>query len=43
VAAQLRFAGGQPVRGTVVARDTSAEGEKDRLSWDAVDKILSLY
>ena len=44
VAAQLRFAGGRPAsRGTVVARDTSAEGEKDRLSWDAVDKILSLY
>ena len=43
VAAQLRFAGGQPVRGTDTARDDSAEGEKDRLSWDAVDKILSLY
>ena len=44
VAAQLRFAGGQPVgRGTVAARDTSAEGEQDGLSWDAVDKILSLY
>ena len=43
VAAQLRFAGGQPVRGTDTARDDSAEGEKDGLSWDAVDKILSLY
>lgn len=44
VAAQLRFAGGQPAsRGTVAARDESAEGEKDGLSWDAVDKILSLY
>nr|WP_314891941.1 riboflavin synthase [uncultured Campylobacter sp.] len=44
VAAQLRFVGGQLVgRGTVAARDVSAEGEKDELSWDAVDKILSLY
>ena len=43
VAAQLRFAGGQPVRGTDTARDDSAEGEKEGLSWDAVDKILSLY
>ncbi|WP_298101749.1 riboflavin synthase [uncultured Campylobacter sp.] len=43
VAAQLGFAGGQPVRGTNTARDTSAEGEKEGLSWDAVDKILSLY
>lgn len=44
VAAQLGFAGGQLVgRGTVAARDTSAEGEKEGLSWDAVDKILSLY
>lgn len=44
VAAQLRFAGGQPVgRGTVAASDDSAEGEKEGLSWDAVDKILSLY
>lgn len=44
VAAQLRFAGGQLVgRGTVAARDMNAEGEKDGLSWDAVDKILSLY
>ncbi len=44
VAAQLGFAGGQLVgRGTVAARDVSAEGEKDELSWDAVDKILSLY
>ena len=44
VAAQLGFAGGQLVgRGTVAARDASAEGEKDELSWDAVDKILSLY
>ena len=44
VAAQLGFAGGQLVgRGTVAARDTSAEGEQDGLSWDAVDKILSLY
>lgn len=44
VAAQLRFAGGQLVgRGTVAARDASADGEQDGLSWDAVDKILSLY
>ncbi len=43
VAAQLRFAGGQPVRGTDTERDDSAEGEKEGLSWDAVDKILSLY
>ena len=44
VAAQLGFAGGQLVgRGTVAARDESAEGEKEGLSWDAVDKILSLY
>lgn len=43
VAAQLRFAGGQPVCGMDTARDESAEGEKEGLSWDAVDKILSLY
>ena len=44
VAAQLRFAGGQLVgRGTVAARDASAWGEQEGLSWDAVDKILSLY
>lgn len=44
VAAQLGFTGGRLVgRGTVAARDVSAEGEKDELSWDAVDKILSLY
>ena len=44
VAAQLGFAGGQLVgRGTVAARDASAESEQDGLSWDAVDKILSLY
>ncbi len=44
VAAQLRFAGGQLVgRGTVAARNDSADGEQDGLSWDAVDKILSLY
>ncbi|AKT92287.1 riboflavin synthase [Campylobacter gracilis] len=44
VAAQLGFACGQPVgRGTVAARDESAKGEKEGLSWDAVDKILSLY
>ena len=44
VAAQLGFAGGQLVgRGTVAARDASAWGEQDGLSWDAVDKILSLY
>lgn len=44
VAAQLRFAGGQIVGcDTVAARDMNAEGEKEGLSWDAVDKILSLY
>ena len=44
VAAQLGFAGGQLIgRGTDAARCTSAEGEKEGLSWDAVDKILSLY
>ena len=44
VAAQLRFAGGQLVgRGTVAARDASADGEQGGLSWGAVDKILSLY
>lgn len=44
VAAQLRFAGGRPAsRGTVAAHNASAEGEQDGLSWDAVDKILSLY
>ena len=44
VAAQLGFAGGQLVgRGIVAARCASAEGEQDGLSWDAVDKILSLY
>lgn len=44
VAAQLGFAGGQLVgRGTVAARNDSADGEQDGLSWDAVDKILSLY
>ena len=43
VAAQLGFAGGQLVCGTDTARDESAEGEQDGLSWDAVDKILSLY
>ena len=44
VAAQLGFAGGQLVgRGTVAARDASTEGEQDGLSWDTVDKILSLY
>ncbi len=43
VAAQLGFAGGQPVCGMDTARDESAEGEKEGLSWDAVDKILSLY
>lgn len=44
VAAQLRFAGGRLVGlGNVAARDASAGGEKDGLSWDAVDKILSLY
>ncbi|WP_299085901.1 riboflavin synthase [uncultured Campylobacter sp.] len=43
VAAQLGFAGGQPVCGMDTVRDESAEGEKEGLSWDAVDKILSLY
>lgn len=43
VAAQLGFAGGQPVCGTDTARDDSAASGKDGLSWDAVDKILSLY
>ena len=43
VAAQLRFAGGQPVRGTDTARDESTASGEDGLSWDAVDKILSLY
>ena len=44
VAAQLGFAGGQlGSRGTVAAHDASADGEKEGLSWDAVDKILSLY
>ena len=44
IAAQLGFAGGQLVsRSTVAARDASAWGEQDGLSWDAVDKILSLY
>ena len=44
VAAQLRFVGGRLVGlGNVAARDASAGGEKDGLSWDAVDKILSLY
>ena len=44
VAAQLGFAGGQlGSRGTVAAHDASADGEQDGLSWDAVDKILSLY
>ena len=43
VAAQLRFVGGQPARGMDTARDESAESEKEGLSWDAVDKILSLY
>nr|WP_314072487.1 riboflavin synthase [uncultured Campylobacter sp.] len=44
VAAQLGFAGGQLIgRGTDAARCASAEGEKEGLSWDAVDKILSLY
>ena len=43
VAAQLRFAGGQPVRGTDTARDESTASGKDGLSWEAVDKILSLY
>ena len=44
VAAQLGFAGGQLVgHGTVAARCASTEGEQNGLSWDAVDKILSLY
>ncbi|WP_367116666.1 riboflavin synthase [Campylobacter sp.] len=43
VAAQIRFAGGQPVCGMDTARDDSAASGKDGLSWDAVDKILSLY
>ena len=44
VAAQLGFSGGQLIgRSTVAARDESAWGEQDGLSWDAVDKILSLY
>ena len=43
VAAQLRFAGGQPACGTDTARDESTASGKDGLSWDAVDKILSLY
>lgn len=43
VAAQLGFAGGQLVRGTIASRAASTEGEQDGLSWDAVDKILSLY
>ena len=43
VAAQLGFAGGRLVRGTDTARTDSADGEQDGLSWDAVDKILSLY
>ena len=44
VAAQLGFAGGRLVgRGTVAVRDVSADGEEEGLSWDAVDKILSLY
>lgn len=43
VAAQLRFAGGRPVCGMDTARDDSAASGKDGLSWDAVDKILSLY
>ncbi len=43
VAAQLRFVGGQPVRGMNTARDESTASGKDGLSWDAVDKILSLY
>lgn len=44
VAAQLGFADGRLAsRGTVATRDMNAEGEKDGLSWDAVDKILSLY
>ena len=44
VAAQLGFASTQLVGlGTVAARNVSADGEQDGLSWDAVDKILSLY
>ena len=44
VAAQLRFACGQLVgRGTVAASDENTASGKDGLSWDAVDKILSLY
>ena len=44
VAAQLRFAGGQLVgRGTVAASDENTASGKDGLSWDVVDKILSLY
>lgn len=44
IAAQLGFAGGQLVsRSTVAARDASAWGEQEGLSWDAVDRILSLY
>ena len=43
VAAQLGFAGGRLGRGTDTARNDSADGEQDGLSWDAVDKILSLY
>lgn len=43
VAAQLGFSGGQPVCGTDTARDESTASGKDGLSWDAVDKILSLY
>lgn len=43
VEAQLRFVGGQPVCGTDTARDESTASGKDGLSWDAVDKILSLY
>ena len=43
VAAQLRFVGGQPVRGMNTARDESTASGKEGLSWDAVDKILSLY
>nr|WP_315009230.1 riboflavin synthase [uncultured Campylobacter sp.] len=43
VAAQLGFAGGQPVRGMNTARDESTASGKDGLSWDTVDKILSLY
>ena len=43
VAAQQGFAGGQPVRGMNTARDESTASGKDGLSWDTVDKILSLY